>query len=564
MGLRAALTPSPLVDIVDFTCPALSWRVVAWLLSAALIAFSVACGHSPDADSESEGGEALAAASLRQAQGPDLQRIGSPDAPGSSNEARTEHSATLMPDGTVLVVAGEGDDEELTSAEYYDPSTGLWTLVGPVSEARAGHTATLLSDGRVLVVGGGGVGRVTRTAELYDPETESWTVAASLGLARIDHTATLLGDGRVLVVGGSDKSVSTASTEIYDPESDVWVSGPDMAVARSSHTATLLGDGRVLVVGGKQGREAVSSVEIFDAGSGSWSAAAAMSVERGEHTATLLSDGRVLVIGGRDGSVAHESAEIFDSVARTWMPGASMRHARGGHTATLLGDGRVIVVGGGGAIPSNTAEVFDSRVRGNDGADSGDDGTVGAWTRTDSMLAPRRGHTATLLPSGGVIVAGGKAGLLSPLTRTELYVPGSGAWASAGSIQRARWGHVAVLMGEIPSMYRSENVGAGSESDKKGTPLLLGGYDANSRGVSTAEFFHWGIRKWLQTAPMREVRWGHAVATLPDGRIAVAGGVGHLATPLASAEVLSPFAGVWDRYEEMADARSRHTLTLPA
>ena len=132
-----------------------------------------------------------------------------------------------MPDGTVLAVAGSGDVDELTSAEYYDPSTGLWTLVGSVLRARAGHTATLLPDGRVLIAGGGEVGSVTSAAELYDPGTESWTTAAPLSLARIDHTATLLRDGRVLVVGGSDKFISNTSTELYDPATGAWSTGPD-------------------------------------------------------------------------------------------------------------------------------------------------------------------------------------------------------------------------------------------------------------------------------------------------------------------------------------------------
>ena len=147
--------------------------VVAGLLTAALIALSVACDTPTATDTVSEISEPTPAATSEPP-------IGSPSAPGSSNEARTEHTATLMPDGTILAVAGTGDDDELTSAEYYDPSTGLWTLVAPISEARAGHTATLLSDGRVLVAGGGGVGSVTPTTELYDPGSQSWTIAAPL------------------------------------------------------------------------------------------------------------------------------------------------------------------------------------------------------------------------------------------------------------------------------------------------------------------------------------------------------------------------------------------------
>ena len=158
--------PNPLLHNSRMGSPATTvpLSAVAWLLAAALIGFVVACDTIPAADTESEIEETVSSAPTPKPQ------IGSPDAPGSSIEARTEHTATLMPDGTILAVAGAGDDDELTSAEYYDPSTGLWTLVGPISEARAGHTATLLADGRVLIVaGGGGVGSVTPTTELYDP-----------------------------------------------------------------------------------------------------------------------------------------------------------------------------------------------------------------------------------------------------------------------------------------------------------------------------------------------------------------------------------------------------------
>ena len=261
-----ALTcPNPLLHNSQMrsSATAVPLGAVAWLLAAALIGFVVACDPRPTADPDSEAVE-LDSLTPTPLHSPILKRVGSPDAPGSSNDARTEHTATLMPDGAILAVAGDGDDDELTSAEYYDPSTGLWTLVGPISEAREGHTATLLPDGRVIIAGGGEIGRVTPTTEIYDPGSQSWMVAAPLSVARIDHTATLLPDGRVMVAGGSDKLVPTASTELYDPPTGVWTSGPDMAVARASHTATLLSDGRVLIIGGKQGREAISSVEIYD------------------------------------------------------------------------------------------------------------------------------------------------------------------------------------------------------------------------------------------------------------------------------------------------------------
>jgi len=125
---------------------------------------------------------------------------------GSLNVARFNHTATLLPNGKVLVAGGAGN-----SAELYDPATGVWTYTGGMHYARSGHTATLLLNGQVLVAGGAG-----NSAELYDPATGRWTVTGSLNTARIYHTATLLGNGSVLVAGGEDDSGFTlASAELY-------------------------------------------------------------------------------------------------------------------------------------------------------------------------------------------------------------------------------------------------------------------------------------------------------------------------------------------------------------
>jgi len=89
-----------------------------------------------------------------------------------------------------------------------------------MAEARGGHTATLLPDGRVLVAGGspdsvlagGGPLLTLASAELYDPIRRSWTAAASMDESRFGFAAVLLEDGTVLVAGGWP-----ASAELYDP-----------------------------------------------------------------------------------------------------------------------------------------------------------------------------------------------------------------------------------------------------------------------------------------------------------------------------------------------------------
>jgi Galactose oxidase, central domain len=94
---------------------------------------------------------------------------------------------------------------------------------GSLTTARCGHTATLLPNGKVLVAGGNTNGTTLATAELYDPATGTWTATGSLATARWLHTATLLRNGKVLVAGGADTNFNAfASAELYDPANGTW------------------------------------------------------------------------------------------------------------------------------------------------------------------------------------------------------------------------------------------------------------------------------------------------------------------------------------------------------
>jgi hypothetical protein len=142
------------------------------------------------------------------------------------------HTATLLPNGKVLLAGGNRDplisDGFLASAELYDPATETFTPVGDMSTPRFEHTATLLQDGMVLVAGGqtgaptGSFGLYTAGADLYDPAVGVFTPVGNMGVPRYGHTAVQLGDGKVLVVGGSfttssGTSVYYETAELYDP-----------------------------------------------------------------------------------------------------------------------------------------------------------------------------------------------------------------------------------------------------------------------------------------------------------------------------------------------------------
>jgi hypothetical protein len=320
---------------------------------------------------------------------------------------RHNHTATLLPDGRVLVAGGcSASFEEgcfqgvaFASAELYNPASGSWSATGSMSTTRWLHTATLLMDGRVLVAGGcktfdsnGNCLTILNSAEIYDPTTGTWSSTGSMSQGRLASTTRLL-DGRVLIVSGT-------SAELYDPTAGTWSPTGSTSVGSFGSTPTRLRDGRVLVAaGGPNG----TSTELYDPTTGTWSPTGSSSVvfAFSSTPTTLLTDGMVLGAGGGPNGT---SAELYDPAAGTWSPTGSKSVGGFIDTATLLTDGTVLAAGGG---PNGTsAELYDP--------------TTGMWSPTGSMTVLRSLYTATLLQDGRVLAAGGG---VSDLGSAELFTP---------------------------------------------------------------------------------------------------------------------------------------------
>ncbi len=122
---------------------------------------------------------------------------------------RAQQTATLLPNGNVLMAGGyDGTNGVALTELYFAPpiiSPGMWTLTGSLTNALSLHTATLLPNGKVLVTGGSltSNNNASATAQLYNPANGTWTGTNALGKARYAHTATLLPNGEVLVAGGT-------------------------------------------------------------------------------------------------------------------------------------------------------------------------------------------------------------------------------------------------------------------------------------------------------------------------------------------------------------------------
>jgi hypothetical protein len=134
-------------------------------------------------------------------------------------------SATLLMNGKVLLAGGTSNEGESNLAEVYDPSTGTFTPTGNMTVSRADDSATLLPDGTVLIAGSQGeyqgeFGITLASAELYDPATGTFRRTGDMTGDRAAHTATLLNSGKVLIAGGFHRGGGNfASAEVYTPAS---------------------------------------------------------------------------------------------------------------------------------------------------------------------------------------------------------------------------------------------------------------------------------------------------------------------------------------------------------
>lgn len=306
---------------------------------------------------------------------------------------RFDHTATLLPNGKVLIAAGMARNGLIEpSAELYDPHTGQFTFAGKLTSPRGwGSTATLLRDGKVLITGGASGSWCSdtcylATAELYDPATAKFTPTGNMTTARAGARAILLQNGDVLIVGGniSSDSAPAATAELYHA-----LTGTFSVTGSASEGATVLvplEDGNVLALGG-------SGAEIYYPSSGRFAPDGKFSTPLGKFGAALLPDGSVLVAGGQvsgaRGTIS--STEIFSPATGKFTTGPEMNFKRYKlmKAVVRLSDGELLIAGG-----ADRPEVYNPV--------SNSFRPVGG-----AMLDGYCFSTATPLPNGKVVLTGG-------------------------------------------------------------------------------------------------------------------------------------------------------------
>ncbi len=438
-----------------------------------------------------------------------------------------------------------------------DPNTGIISGKPAVQTAQAGQTFTIIANN----TGGNTSAMLTITvipqAPYIAPQPTSQTVGSGIStyfgigyggggvvtLQWYKNSTAITGANQpvymtpvlssadngeqfyVVVSDNYGRSVtSNTATLTVKGTSGTFVNTGTPGTARDCHTATLLQNGMVLIAGGRDGNIPLSSAELFYPATGNFTATGSLVTPRCDHSATLLQNGKVLITGGYNLGNSNSlptlsSAELYDPVAGTFSATGSLLTSRTSHSATLLASGKVLVAGGANTTDGYAYTTIASAEL--------YDPVAGAFSATGSLHTARVAP-ATLLGNGQVLLAGGSSiGTGSPISSAEIYDPTAGTFAPTGSLITARFGNSSTLL-------------------QDGKVLIAGGQDANN-AVLSAELYDPSAGTFSDTGSLNLARSGQTATLLTSGQVLlVGGGASSVAQQLLnSSELYDPTLGVF-------------------
>tara|TARA_Y100000590_G_scaffold185129_1_gene210944 strand:+ start:5968 stop:7329 length:1362 start_codon:yes stop_codon:yes gene_type:complete len=344
---------------------------------------------------------------------------------GELEFGRWGHTATLLQNDALLIVGGRKRlsfrRASVVNGEILPLGSNEWVKTSRFNWERTFHTASLLPDGRVLVAGGTGRAvlkegeeeplfrgnKDLNSAEIYDPKSDEWQSVADMNYKRQLGQAITLPDGRVMIIGGRSGVETLSSSEVYNMEDNIWLEAEPMIQQRMSHSAIKLSDNRVLVTGGMSSvtmGDTLGSAEIYDPIENSWTMVASLYRARLGHSSILLPDGRVLVTGGtttetEDLLGPETTAEIYDPIGDKWSLVSTDLFARKDHSSVFIPEGfrggKVILIGGADPAGAGVLAVESYDISNNE------------WSVISTLPEGRNLTTATRLKDGSVMVVGG-------------------------------------------------------------------------------------------------------------------------------------------------------------
>jgi hypothetical protein len=515
-------------------------------------------------------------------------------------------SATVLQDGRVLVFGSGGTPT--SGAELFNPATGTFQSAGAVVLRRTSHSATLLPDGRVVIIGGipsGVPNAVTNLVEVYNPATATFSVMGNILQPRRSHTATLLPDGRILVAGGWPGGIAVppaiAAMEIFDPFTGTSEYIGDMAARRADHRVTALANGQLIITGGRSEGPFLRTAEVFDplifmrpedlyafyqefanltlenqqlwqlynqATNVIWGLAMTNSNLQAELTYAneiiteqqaqldelqpnpfrllpqtvplrlrlrgfTLDDERVLLLPTvTTESPASRLASVFDPRTESFSNAGIINDARSGLTANRLSDNRILVAGGSvqsffGTVPAtNSTEIYSFNTT------NSVPGPSMAFARVDGF--------SVNLAGGRILIMGGRNAATNFVAQSEIYEPASNSFRASGV---------------MPGRVVQASV----------TPLLDGRvliFGLNTGTVAVAHLFDPATETFMAVSGASVARLGHQTSLLADGRVMISGGRAGGAGPiLSSTEIFDPATGTFTMGPSMLTARLNFTAT---